>query len=722
MNRSTKSRDTRPVQLAVVGVTLLLVATLVGAIDTQASAESAGSPVGNAEPGNIDLSLLHAPAVLSANSETADRADDVAALITKAEATSPALRPVEVVGDDTGAVRRLVEEAGGVVTGEVPGALIEALLPSLALAELEATGAVKDVRDQSTSFPLFAEGADGTALVPGDSAADLTTSGTIVGEHVAKARAPHWLDLGLTGRGVKVGVIDYYGEPELSNAIASGDLPRLSGTFCRYRGRACSITDAEIDHGVAVGEVIHDMAPDAELYFASALTASDHQAAVEYFIDQGVTVVSRSLTSSYDGPGDGTGPLAEVIDFAVGNGIAWFNSAGNNAGSTSRYGSYWRGEWRDADGDGWLEFSGNDESMGFSACFLNGLRWSDWGEDDATDYDWFIYDNPSAEGTPEFASVDIQGNGQQPLELISGTACNTVMYMRVRLASANNGTAGDVLEIMGNGALFEHWQNPFSASGPGTDSAAEGHISVGAIDPPTGSEIAQYSSQGPTNDGRIAPEVTAAACLTTLAYGSRCFSGTSSAAPAAAGVGALILGARVVETPAELEDFLKRHASVDRAGPGVENVGGHGEVRLPSLLCNGLRPTILGSAGADFIVGTSGSDVITALAGNDIIDGGGGSDNLCGGKGSDVLFGRAGNDVLSGGAGRDRLDGGTGADALDGGRNRDILRGRGGADTLVGGTGGDRLDGGNGIDNCFFLAVQNDSKGSGDRRKRCESA
>src|SRR5690349_19692034 len=73
------------------------------------------------------------------------------------------------------------------------------------------------------------------------------------------------------------------------------------------------------------------MAPDAELYIATVGTVSDLQAAINWFASKGVSVITRSLGAAYDGPGDGTGPLASVVNSAIGKGMTWFNSAGNDA-------------------------------------------------------------------------------------------------------------------------------------------------------------------------------------------------------------------------------------------------------------------------------------------------------------------------------------------------------------------------------------------------------
>ncbi len=89
--------------------------------------------------------------------------------------------------------------------------------------------------------------------------------------------------------------------------------------------------------------------------------------------------------------------------------------------------------------------------------------------------------------------------------------------------------------------------------------------------------------------------------------------------------------------------------------------------------CDGLRPTILGTAGDDVLRGTNGRDVIMGLGGNDRIDGANGDDVICGGAGDDAIEGGNGVDTLLGGFGNDSLRGGNGGDRLIGGPGDDVL-------------------------------------------------
>jgi hypothetical protein len=483
-------------------------------------------------------------------------------------------------------IRDVVTSLGGSVEGEIEG-LVQAVMPFDRLEALEAHAGVQFVRPPLEANVPLAASRGQAAAVP--------SAGSIVGEEVAKTNADEWQSAGYTGAGVKVGIVDHFNGTTWANAQAAGEVPAPAGTFCRYEGDDCSgiFWTPPTPHGVAVAEIIHDMAPDAQLYLATVVTTTDLQEAVDYFASQGVDIVSRSLTAQYDGPGDGTGPIATVIDNAVAAGMAWFSSAGNAASDGSSFlGEYWRGTWVDANSNGCLDFAPGtppDEGLDFVCPFTNGVRWSDFGAVNPTDYDVYVFE--SGNPTPIGASEDDQSAGAPPLELdipCTGDVNYLVICLKDPL-DPGNGTAGDVLEFMTNHGEMEYWQNPYSASGPASDTASPGSLSVGAVDPPLGTAIAPYSSQGPTNDGlyggtdRIKPDISAASCVASFAYSPDCFDGTSAAAPAAAGAAALVLEAGLATTPAEIKTYLMNGSTVDRGDAGPDNVFGAGELVLPSL-------------------------------------------------------------------------------------------------------------------------------------------
>jgi Ca2+-binding RTX toxin-like protein len=102
--------------------------------------------------------------------------------------------------------------------------------------------------------------------------------------------------------------------------------------------------------------------------------------------------------------------------------------------------------------------------------------------------------------------------------------------------------------------------------------------------------------------------------------------------------------------------------------------------------CFGVRPTIVGTEGADVLIGTPHRDVIVGLGGDDTIFGGGsGRDFICAGAGADGVLG---------GSGRDRIAGNRGDDVLLGESAADTLKGGQGIDYIEPGPGRDEADGG----------------------------
>ena len=481
---------------------------------------------------------------------------------------------LEIVGGDSVVVEALVpagrgadardaiRAAGGDVNGAVPGELIQAAVPVASLVELERSGAISSLRPP-LDYNQPDEREAGFELAPPPE----KRSGSFVGAEVTKTGANLWHAAGITGAGVKIGIIDSFNLGFYNAAVAAGEIPAPTGTICRDNGAMCSIFSSTSKHGTGVTEIVADMAPGAQIYLASATTAADSQAAVNFFAAQGVDVITRSETGRFDGPGNGTGPIDAVIDSAIAQGMTYVNSGGNAAGRNGAQGGYWRGQWSDPNGNGVLNFSGTDEFLKYDCSYVSGVRWSDWGEGSAmTDYDVQVYSGPSTASTLLDAGIDGQGGGSTnpPLEL--ATTCGATggdAYLHIERFDTHGGDTADTLEFKTNGIGVEHFSNPFSAGGPMADSANPGMLSVGAIDPALGVTIGSYSAEGPTNDGRLKPDLSAASCVASFTYSPACFNGTSAAAPVVAGAAALILSGGRATTPQEVKSYLT-NAVTDR--------------------------------------------------------------------------------------------------------------------------------------------------------------
>jgi hypothetical protein len=521
--------------------------------------------------------------------------------------TQPNTVDVEVVTGYGAGVEAAVGELGGTVVGTVPGHLVQARLPADAVVALALSDGVTAVRSprQSSQRPEAQPSAVGF--------------GGNVGANVAATAAAPWHTAGIDGSGVRVGIVDYFSVGQW-NATEMGPLPTVANgrAFCRDTSpfpelipRLC-LPGGEIDttqgdtHGLAVAEGVKDMAPGSEIFIASVGTNSDLRAAIDWFAANNVLIITRSLGSAYDGPGDGTGPLAALVDYAASFGIVWFNSAGNTAsGHYMRVdvpGTLGDNAYVDFDegpgSDTWLRFATLSDFNGARGIWLDGVRWSDWSLPlaERSNYQLEFYQSSpgglDASGNPTAAQLlpslfnpaNTNQAFQQPLEaadlVFTVTNNANTLWLRIKkLPAAADVSNNDVLEIgLTRGTVeFGYADTAGSAARAVVDSRNPSLVAVGAVDPPLGSAIASYSSRGPTNDGRIKPDVSAASGYVTVSRGT--FSGTSAASPTAAGAAALLLDAELALPGPALAGLLR--SLVNDLGPvGPDTAFGTGKVLL----------------------------------------------------------------------------------------------------------------------------------------------
>ncbi|MCB1000250.1 MAG: S8 family serine peptidase [Acidimicrobiales bacterium] len=502
-----------------------------------------------------------------------DQVTDPALLAELADAPPSERVVVEVVTDDVAGARADAIELGGVIVGSVPGEVVQVSLAASRVDDLAAADDAQVVRK-----PLMANR-------PVTGSVDL---GPVTGENVAVTQAAAWHAQGLRGAGVRIGIVDFF-DLTLWDPAEQGPNPAAAGrAFCLDTSGSAFCSSASgvagSEHGVAVAEIVKDMAPDAELWLATVGTAADLRAAIDWFALHGVTIVTRSLGAAYDGPGDGTGPLAAVVDHAASKGITWFNSAGNDASGS--YGRYVEG----VDAAGYLDFQpgpGVDTAMTIlsdKGCVgFDGVRWDDWNQPRTrtADYQVEIYD-----GLGRLVQVvnDRQVLGAPPLEAADEWECRGNVTIRIRRTSPGADPV-DVVEVALFAGDLEYHQQAFSAAKPVVDSRNPALVAVGAVDPANGSTIGGYSSQGPTNDGRTKPDVSAPSCVRSSIYnvsrtGLPCFSGTSAASPSAAGFAALLAGRGLAAGGAHLAALVK-HLVRDLGPTGPDNAFGAGRLELP---------------------------------------------------------------------------------------------------------------------------------------------
>ena len=381
---------------------------------------------------------------------------------------------------------------------------------------------------------------------------------------------------GHKGSGVKVAVIDR-GFYKYQSAQSGGDLPANLNVI--------GYSNNGNDHGTSCAEIIYDIAPEVELFLFQYDDFLDFENLIDDCIRRRIGVISYA-GGWITGWGDGKGEACDIANRANNSGILFVNAAGNMALST------YHGQFLDTDNDQLHNFGEYNllrlENVQPDSEIDVILIWDDFPRT-SEDYDLYLYRGhwPSTTATRIKSSTTIQ-RSSRPLESIKYKVASGGWTVSYHVAVRKKSTARSMKFrlISYRHAISEDWVSPENSLNQPAD--AQGVVAVGAIHHGRYNRGPQedYSSQGPTSDGRIKPDIVAPTGVSTYSYGDyksdKGFYGTSAATPHVAGAAALILSASPELTVSELRDKLFE-ATVDMGSPGKDNIYGHGRLDLSQI-------------------------------------------------------------------------------------------------------------------------------------------
>ena len=524
---------------------------------------------------------------------------------------------VDIRADVTPAVLARIQSLGGTVVNSVPKyRAIRARLPLTALEPLATLEAVQFIRpaDQPITDQVLQRSDVARAVV---ATSKVNTSEGDVAHQANSARTTHSVD----GTGTGIGVISD-GVETLADRQATGDVPApvlvLPGQEGGSFPLACGGRSSGAE-GTAMLEIVHDLAPGTNLFFATGGGGQAQMAQnIENLCAAGADIIVDDIgylgASAFQDD-----VIAQAVSAAAGNGCYYFSSAGNAGNLNDATAGVWEGDFANG---GTLSLNGlsygavvHDFGSGVTGNRITTnstrpivLQWADPVGGAANDYDLFLIDEND---NVLASSTNTQDGTQDPIEFIlSSCAADRV---DTRLVIVKNSGASDRylrlsyaregLAITTAGQTFGH-------------SASQDAIGVAAVDVGDASgaggvfdgteSVETFSSDGPrriffeahgtpitpgnfsSTGGRLLqkPDLAAADAVSTSTPGFSTFRGTSAAAPHAAAIAALMLeaaGGPANVTPAALRTAMTG-AALDIEATGGDRDSGAGIVMAPGAV------------------------------------------------------------------------------------------------------------------------------------------
>jgi len=378
---------------------------------------------------------------------------------------------------------------------------------------------------------------------------------------------------GVNGSGIKIGIISN-GVDHWTLARDTGNLPSDLVVLSNTLGG---------DEGTAMLEIIHDLAPNAELVFHDSgdnIIAFNN--AISELIDAGCDIVCDDIGWIGE-PFFEDGIIAQHVRNELNsNNVLYFSSAGNDAER------HYQGQFN-KDAYNFHDFSSLYGAQSLpvivpaNQTLMVVLQWNDRFGSSSNDYDLFLSD---INYNLASYSVNIQNGYNDPLEyIIWENPYSYDVYMNIDMKSYASVTKTMELFVYG-GSILDYGTTADSIYG---HPAVSEVIAVGAINAGDPNSIAPYSSQGnvtisyPASQIRKKPDLAAIDGVSVTGAGGfpSTFFGTSAAAPHAAAVAALVWSQSPDKTATQIKSMLLNGA-YDLGAVGNDTIYGYG--RLDAIL------------------------------------------------------------------------------------------------------------------------------------------
>ena len=261
------------------------------------------------------------------------------------------------------------------------------------------------------------------------------------------ARSTHDVD----GTGIGVGVISD-GVETLAEQQETGDVPAHVIILPGQAGGAFNLAcggRSNGSEGTAMFEIVHDLAPGAELFFADGGGGSAQMAQnIEDLCTAGADVIVDDIGYLL-APAFQAGVIARAVSAVTARGCYYFSAAGNGGNLHHTTSELWEGDFAAGtalnlsgvgSGAAYHDFGGGVTGNAFrgAAGSLISLQWSDPVDGSANDYDLFLID---ADDNVLASSTSTQDGTQEALEYIPGSCGNE--YDRARIVIVKNAGAAD---------------------------------------------------------------------------------------------------------------------------------------------------------------------------------------------------------------------------------------------------------------------------------------